>query len=911
MTTKPAWIPLFEAPRATYAWIVTALAALLLLATAAPDILPGDAATLVAQHAGIDVFAPLSHHVWGWLGAIVDTLPLGTLGFRWNLLSALCGAACCGLLVLLGARLPALNPRWSLMVGSPRAMANLAGLAAGLLLLGSLPFRIASAIALPATLELLALLTATWLLVRYAESRRFPLATASCALFSLTATQSPSALIAAPVFLLALILAVWRAQHIRPAQLAALAASLTAPGLLLLGAATAWFGAQPGAAWIGLDTTGSVFYQLILEVYIELRYGTPGLALVLVSIYSLIPFLMCLFLTSGRGEGKALLMPLVLALGALLFLNFRFSLFPLFGLRPLLVTPYALAALWFGYLAAYLIGATHAASQVNFRLRRNPQLGRAIATTGLAALALFILVAGGLSHHRLQLREALAITRHADQLARDLPDDAWIVLHGDLDPLIRIKAHEHRHTPLFISAHRLSHQPYQRALADALASPRLASLIDAGLVPLLRERWHPDQAPAPTLAVLGDPGLLRFVVNTAWPDRVFYASAEPPDLTPDAYAARQRAWWQGFGPIADHPYADLERRLHTMSARVANDAGVWLQDRGADDLAREAYREAFRIDPDNLSARLNLRALTADDAPDAPTLDAEIETLSARLRGRATLTRIMDLHGTIRHEAASVAAAQRWNRADPADTLDPRLANLFAQPDDPAALAKAREIAANDPAALLNLARLANGRQRPNLARLILNTLPDAGPFALPLRIERAQTALLLGEPDTAYQLLATLPENDLNDPRALILLALLTVETKPADCDRYLQQLEAFPDRLPDLSLPIARIYETRGNRPAAIHHLTHLTSIQPLNTEAHRTLIRLHLEQDDRPAAYAAARPLLALDARDPWANTALALHLAQTNQPDAATAAQTIALTAAPTLQRFFTTTSESNN
>ncbi|HMO03654.1 MAG TPA: hypothetical protein PKE33_03470, partial [Kiritimatiellia bacterium] len=122
---------------------------------------------------------------------------------------------------------------------------------------------------------------------------------------------------------------------------------------------------------------------------------------------------------------------------------------------------------------------------------------------------------------------------------------------------------------------------------------------------------------------------------------------------------------------------------------------------------------------------------------------------------------------------------------------------------------------------------------------------------------------------------------------------------------------LAAPPTRLPTPPLPTARTYEPRGNLPAAIHHLTYLASIQPLNTDVHRALIRLHLEQNNHPAAYAAARPLLALDPRDPWANTALALHLAQTNQPDAATAAQTIALTAAPSLQRFFANTSEPNN
>jgi Flp pilus assembly protein TadD len=83
----------------------------------------------------------------------------------------------------------------------------------------------------------------------------------------------------------------------------------------------------------------------------------------------------------------------------------------------------------------------------------------------------------------------------------------------------------------------------------------------------------------------------------------------------------------------------------------------------------------------------------------------------------------------------------------------------------------------------------------------------------------------------------------------------------------------------------------------------LAHISAHQPLSKEVHRNLIRLHMESGDHAAAYAAARLLLALDTRDPWANAALAHHLEQIGQSKAAGDARKIALQAEPDLQEFF--------
>ncbi len=803
MTSHDSWTNWFNQPRAVYATAVTLFAAVLLTASVARDVLPGDSARLVAQHAGVDVFAPLSHTVWGWIGSAFSALPIGSFGLRWNLLSAWSGAACCGMCVLLAARLPRLNPNWSVMVLSARPLANLAGTAAGLLLLGSLPLRTVSAAASPVTLELLGLLVAVWLLTRYAGRRRPVYAAGACALYSLVASQSPSALVLAPFFFIALLVLVWRNKHASARTIGKLFALLLVPGLLVMTLTAVLFRVHPCAEWVQLQRMSAIFYHMALDIYYELRFGSPLLTLMMLFLCGILPLVIIFSITRKSRERSVFTLPTMLGLAVFVFLSFRFSPFSFAGMRALIVYTYVLAAIWLGYLAAYYIGMIHAHSIAFTRSRRKKRKARILSGLGLAALTLFIVAVGLRSQYHLRLNAGMGVTRLAAAVAAQIPDDTWMIVYGEFDPLIRIKTHEYGRQPLIISAHRMTHPPYQRALAAAMPTPRLAAMVSVGLPPLLRERWHPDHAPVPQLAVLGEPGLLRVIDRPAWPDRVLYWSEEPPGLTPESYHESQRRWWRELPlPDAPHPYAKLDEQLRALTGRVANDAGIWLQDRDADELARDAYREAIRISPGNLSAHLNLRELLDAETEEAIGLDEAIEILSARYRDHLGLARIMDLHGRIRHDAATAVFMQRGGQS-PADTpLNPALAELFEQTDDDVALTGLMRIANDNPVAVLNLARLANGLQRPGLARRMLNTLPLTGPLSNAVRIERAQAAMALDEPAAAREILYSIPDREIIDPRALILLALLTAETDPERCDGYLARLESFPGRLPQLSL-------------------------------------------------------------------------------------------------------------
>ncbi len=892
--------------RTTYAWAITLIAGLTYITGAAPDIFPGDSASLVAQHAGIDPFAPLSHILWGWIGNIFALIPLGALGFRWNLFSAVSGAASCGLITLLAIRMVEAGSNPVTMARHPLELRNLAGLTAGLLLVFCMPFRIASTIAHPATFELLLLLASIWLFVRFLDSKKLHDGVVASAFIGLTASQNTSALMLLPAYTCLLAYVLWRRNVFRAGPVIATIGAMTA-AFALIPVITTWrFSQSPSFAWSDMKGVGDILLYMAKDIYIDLRYSTPKVAITIVGLFSLVPFFAVVLLQRNRGIGSQILMGLCMVIGILLFFNVRFAPWPMFGFRPLLIMPYAIAAMWVSYLIATSISALQTSWFIQMRVRRNPRTMEVASGISLAAVALFVTGAMVVSHRAIDTTSALFVTNHADALVKQTDNDMWLIIDTQMEPLVRIKARENDKHPLILSAQRFNHKPYQNAVAAQLGDARLGSMVEMGLIPLLRERLEPAHEPAPVIAVAGDPGILRFIAGEAVPDRTLYMLPGRDAPAPNwmDYMDGQRAWWKYSSTHVDHSaFSEIGRRLKRQSARIANDTGAWLEEQGQPEYAREAYRAAIQINPENLSAHLNLRALMTDEDPEATGIEETIESLSAVIRGKATLLQIMDVDGQIRHHVAKSAAEQRWDQADHVAELDPRIEPLLSIENDAEALRRILAFDDKSDSLRLGLARIAAGKKRLDLARDILNAIPASGPIGRVILVEKANIDIQQGRPEEAYRALSSIPESEITDPRPLILLASITVESHPQDCDRYLAQLENFPNLLISLELPIARIYMSRQNPAMAIRHLSNLVVHQPLNREALQMLVRLYLDQGDVAAAIRPAKQLLSISSRDPVANAALALHLDKKGQTIAAKEARDIALSGNPVLSVYF--------
>ena len=106
---------------------------------------PGESASLMVRELGLDVFSGGSHPLWHLLTGLVAWLPLGELAFRLNVLSAVCGAL--AIWVFTRVMTEAVWLVAEVTVTNRRAVstaATLAGLTAGLALMGCMPFWYAS-----------------------------------------------------------------------------------------------------------------------------------------------------------------------------------------------------------------------------------------------------------------------------------------------------------------------------------------------------------------------------------------------------------------------------------------------------------------------------------------------------------------------------------------------------------------------------------------------------------------------------------------------------------------------------------------------------------------------------------------------------------------------------------------------
>jgi len=886
----------FNGRRAMYALIPAMAAAVTYLLSAAPDVFPGTSASLVAQHTGIDPFAPLSHILWGWTGNLFSLLPVGTLGFRWNLLSVVSGAVCCGLISLLANWFISTGRNLSLMANNKVAIGNLGGMTAGLLLAFCLPFRIMSTIAHPATFELMLLLVTIWLAIRFAETGTFRIGLLSSALFGITASQYPTAMLIAPLYVCFLGYVLWRRKLFRvtPAALLLLTMAISFCVIPLI---AAWqFGRTSSFRWSDMTGLSDILLYMAKDLYINLRHGTPKVAITIVGLFSILPFIMVIVIPHHSGIGSKVLLLVSMVIGGMLFFNIRFAPWPMFGFKPLLIAPYAVSALWCGYIMAGTIGAILSELQIHSRLYRNSRLPGMVSLAGILFIFAFVAATATASHMANKVQSSMSISRYADTMAQQLSSNTWLIIDSELEPLVRIKAHERNISPVFLSAHRFGYKPYQNALAEELNDTRLGNMVRIGLIALLRERLHPSHGEPPVVATMGDPAVIQLIAGKAFPDRTLFVSRQQEEMDPAAFMAQQQAVWNETGTdllesVRNRtPNRETAERLLLVLSRGANDTGTMMEDEGFPDLAREAYREAIRLNGSNLSAHLNLQELTSPDDPEFAALANRVEELSAKLRGKYQLAQINNAYGYIRHPDSD---ATRWSRLVSADSPAQimvkalkehgddevyriMLATLSATPDEvirpPSAPDKVVNSTTNQPMAMLGIARIAAANGRHELALRFIQHAREIGLDNTLADIEESQVMFMSGDHNTAFSKLLALDKAGVKDPRILTMLILLTAESNPTESDNYLERLELFPNLIPQFYLPMARIYHSRGKTDTAIRHLDQLLRTNPMNQAALQLLLSIRMNQEQVDAYMPIARMLLQINPRDPLANEAL---------------------------------------
>ena len=281
----------------------------------------------------------------------------------------------------------------------------------------------------------------------------------------------------------------------------------------------------------------------------------------------------------------------------------------------------------------------------------------------------------------------------ADEIARkvvkDLGNRRWFVTDGLLDNHLKLVAAESG-TPLhIISLARDLDDAYLARLGELVAKEGLAGEKNAelrvtltlGVLPFLQDWFAADPAAAKEVAIWGAPDLWYTANVTPVPEFLFFGADESrvPDWsewkTYDAILSAPKGWGSYHAGTVANPVDRLRYSLRRHLGFVANNRGVWLQDKHRDDDAWKMYELVLNeIDRDNICAVFNEVAMIGAQHPAAVAKRRDLERLLKSAvddaKRRYILWRLGTYYGYIRNPDVFVRLGHAWAKSGrPGDAL--------------------------------------------------------------------------------------------------------------------------------------------------------------------------------------------------------------------------------------------------
>ena len=411
----------------------------------------------------------------------------------------------------------------------------------------------------------------------------------------------------------------------------------------------------------------------------------------------------------------------------------------------------------------------------------------------------------------------------ADKVARrilaDLGSRRWFVTDGLLDDHLKIVAAEEGGDVNLVSLARDLDEDYVKELGELVRKEgiggskngALCRSLDLGVLPFVQDWISSDPTVAKRVAIFGAPDLWYSAGLTPVPEFLFFGADE--SITPDWTAWKEfdsileapKGWGSYHDRKVTDPVARLRFNLRRHIGFVANNRGVYLQDKKRDDEAFAMYELVLNeIDRDNICAIFNEVGMVGQDHPQAKKKKADLERmLKAAVEDKSRrylLWRLGTYYGYIRNPDAFVRLGHAWARSGrPGDALsqirraidfvpsDRRtvllnmMASLYASENEQR---KSRAIYeevlaknADDHDALVGLMRLELMDGNSQKALEYLERASKAQNGGARAQIELAMAAMMKNDLVQAKEILKKASDADTKDMQAMSLLAAVTMQ--------------------------------------------------------------------------------------------------------------------------------------
>lgn len=430
----------------------------------------------------------------------------------------------------------------------------------------------------------------------------------------------------------------------------------------------------------------------------------------------------------------------------------------------------------------------------------------------------------------------------ADKIARRILDDLgsrrWFVTDGLLDNHLKIVAAEKGQDVNLVSLARDLDDVYLKGLVELVRKEQvggsknesLCRSLELGVLPFVQDWLSSDPTAAKEVAIFGAPDLWYSAGRTPVPEFLFFGADE--SVTPDWTAWKEfdsileapKGWGSYHDRKVTDPVARLRFNLRRHIGFVANNRGVYLQDKKRDDEAFAMYELVLNeIDRDNICAIFNEVGMVGQNHPLAKKKKVDLERMlkaAVEDKGRRYLLwRLGTFYGYIRNPDAFIRLGHAWARSGrPGDALsqirraidfvpsDKRtillnmMASLYASENDQR---KSRAIYeevlrknANDHDALIGLMRLELLDGNSQKALEYLDRATKAQTDGNRAQIELAMAAMMRNDLAQAKGLLKKASDADPKNMQVMSLLAAVTMQQIDAaksegEKSRFAKELE------------------------------------------------------------------------------------------------------------------------
>jgi len=884
----------------------------LYVATLSRGAYPGESASLMVTELGINPMGSSVHLLWSWLIDVVARLPLGSLVYRLNLLSALCAATVVGLFFRILA-----DVIWSVIpvtehnVGAANRASLWAGVVGSVALMGAMPFWYVANRFHPAAFDLLLLLVLAKLLMTFARRADRWAGLLFAFLYGAFAVEFATLIVFSPLVVAAILFVLWMNGELRWGRVLSIAGGLLLGLLFYLPAAWTLQNSDVFKLSMG-DGFWQALYFVIKTQYHLISSSLPQIGWLLVIIVGIVPWLAVLVvarrgLNEERDWGLYWLHLILTSVVIAVLFNAPFSPWRILGPWRILVTPYLLLAFCYGYLAAYWYLFPRLFFQNVEEDERGKlwfrEFGGLIPGILLLAAAL---VAGGLNFHNADARPAGALNQYAKAVAKAMTGRTWLVTDGILDSNIELAAREQGIPLRLFNLQQGNSSLYMRYVARSFDNQRMKSLAEVDGLAFIREWMESDTNFARHVSFMSFPDLWLSVSLQPVPDVVHFTGVRDfAEVDAEALSKRhQELWRQAFIPElaamskGDSGLAYTAANVMRHLSMVANNLGVLLEDVGQRKQAYEAYAKARELDAGNVSAILNQVTMLERGyaAPDAETVRGDFKELLKNLKQKFQIWSLSRIYGYVRMPEAYANLGMSWafsgqpgmavagyKRAielapDRKDQLSQGLAMAYLAQDQSAAgeeiLRQLIEKEPNNPAILMSLARLAARKNRFDEAALLLDRAQKAGVPKDRIAMEYAVLHLASGEAGKARVILQELVDLNPDMTSAWALLAgvfMMENDSKGLDaCERKLSRAKG-QDFI--TTVVLAQIALRHSQTVEARTYLDQALALRPNTPLLLDLLLRMDVQEGRRDWASGHIRSLLLLDPGHPFANQVLA--------------------------------------